>query len=93
MASVVYHANGKTCYVSLVNSVLGLVMYSSYFVLFLQLFLNHYIYNAKKTSAKAAPADKMCPPGDLKALSGAADATNKARLTAAEQPKVTGKKM
>ena len=41
VASAVYHASGVTCYVSLVNSCLGLIMYASYFVLFLQLFLNH----------------------------------------------------
>merc|ERR1719198_900346 len=70
VASVVYHANGHTCYVSLVNSCLGLIMYSSYFVLFLQLFLNHYVYN-KKNAKKALPADKVA---ELKALAGAADA-------------------
>merc|ERR1719440_218445 len=56
VASVVYHANGMTCYVSLVNSVLGLVMYSSYFALFLQLFLNHYVYKAKAKPAAGATA-------------------------------------
>merc|ERR1711988_115028 len=71
VASVVYHARGETCYVSLVNSCLGLIMYSSYFVLFLQLFLNHYVLG-KKSAKKAAPAD-------LKALAGAADATIKAK--------------
>jgi len=51
VSSVVYHASGKVCYVSLVNSVLGLVMYSSYFVLFLQLFLDHYVF--KKAEGKS----------------------------------------
>ena len=40
VSSVVYHMKGHTCYVSLVNSTFGLLMYTSYFVLFLQLFLN-----------------------------------------------------
>ena len=35
-SSVVYHARGEPCYVNLTNSFLGLAMYSSYFVLFLQ---------------------------------------------------------
>jgi len=52
VASVVYHARGATCYVSLVNSCLGLIMYSSYFALFLQLFLNHYVYNKKGAKNK-----------------------------------------
>ena len=36
VSSVVYHARGEPCYVNLTNSCLGLAMYSSYFVLFLQ---------------------------------------------------------
>ena len=91
VASVVYHANGHTCYVSLFNSLLGLVMYSSYFALFLQLFLNHYIYNAKKVKATPSGKGTACPPAEMKALAGAADATNKARLT--EPAKVSSKKM
>ena len=35
------------CYVSLVNSGLGLLMYTSYFVLFLQLFIDHYVIKKK----------------------------------------------
>jgi len=45
--SVVQHAQGATCFVSLTNSLLGLIMYASYFVLFLQLFLQHYVYSKK----------------------------------------------
>ena len=44
VASVIYHAREQPCYVSLVNSALGLLMYASYFALFLQLFLSHYVY-------------------------------------------------
>ena len=47
VGSVIQHAQGEPCFVSLTNSFLGLLMYSSYFVLFLQLFLNHYIYKRK----------------------------------------------
>ena len=52
VASVVYHANGKTCYVSLFNSLLGLVMYSSYFALFLQV----------RRRARACPCARACAP-------------------------------
>ena len=80
VASVVYHYNEKTCYVSLVNSALGLVMYSSYFVLFLQLFLNHYVFTTK-SAKKAQPADT---------LAAAADATNKAKVVENEVSKAKG---
>lgn len=83
VASVVYHANGHACYVSLFNSALGLIMYSSYFVLFLQLFLNHYVF-AKKGGKKAAPAD-------MKNLADAADLTNKGRI--AKPDDKTGKRI
>ena len=36
VSSVIYHAQGRVCYVSLVNSGFGLAMYVSYFFLFLQ---------------------------------------------------------
>lgn len=88
VASMVYHANGRTCYVSLFNSALGLVMYSSYFVLFLQLFLNHYVFS-KKTGKKSLPSD---PPHDIKQLASAADATNKAKAVTATD-KVDAKRM
>ena len=48
VSSVVYLSRGLPCYVSLFNSLLGLGMYASYFVLFLQLFLSHYVYRATK---------------------------------------------
>ena len=69
-------AQGKTCFVSLANSLLGMLMYASYFALFLQLFLNHYVFN-KKTSKKALPSDTACPKPDE--LARAADAANKAK--------------
>merc|ERR1719258_117976 len=52
VSSVVYHYNGHTCYVSLFNSALGLIMYSSYFALFLQLFLDHYVYKKPVPTTK-----------------------------------------
>jgi len=80
VSSVVYHASGATCYVSLVNSAFGLVMYASYFVLFLQLFLNHYVFAKKTGTKKAAPAEfAACPPETMQALAGAADAVNKGK--------------
>ena len=36
VSSVVYHYYGHPCHVSLVNSAMGLAMYTSYFILFLQ---------------------------------------------------------
>jgi len=42
VSSMVYHASGKDCYVSIVNSVLGLLMYTSYFLLFFQLYVQKY---------------------------------------------------
>ena len=83
VASVVYHANGAVCYVSLVNSTLGLLMYSSYFALFLQLFLNHYVY--------AKPAKAGGKAGE-QAVAAAADATNKARDPKEEGAKAATKK-
>jgi elongation of very long chain fatty acids protein 6 len=41
VASVYYHSIGEVCYVSLVNSTFGLLMYTSYFFLFLQLFIEN----------------------------------------------------
>lgn len=43
MKAVLYQANGEECYVNKTNSILGLTMYFSYFVLFLKLFINNYV--------------------------------------------------
>ena len=80
VSSVIYHWQGRPCYVSLVNSILGLAMYASYFVLFLQLFLSHYVYNQKpgpggQKAKREPPVFESCPP----AMSAAADAAAKAR--------------
>ena len=69
------HARGYTCHVSLVNSAFGLLMYSSYFVLFLQLFLNHYVFSRQAAKLKL-PGNSD---GDLPStMQSAADATMKA---------------
>ena len=79
-------AQGKTCFVSLANSLLGMLMYASYFALFLQLFLSHYVYNTKgappAAKAKHEPLlEPHCPP----ALSAAADGAAKARPVAGKR--------
>ena len=50
VASVVYHYNGAVCYTSLFNSMLGLTMYSSYFVLFLQVRPTHTLLTCRALS-------------------------------------------
>lgn len=76
VASVYYHYIGRACFVSITNSALGLIMYSSYFVLFLQLFLSHYVYNKKEDK----PAKKNSSSADEGEAYGiAAEAANKAR--------------
>jgi len=46
--AVLYQANGHECHVNKTNSVLGLLMYFSYFVLFLKLFVDNYLLKKKK---------------------------------------------
>ena len=50
--AVLVQAGGAECHVNKTNSILGLLMYASYFVLFLKLFLDSYVF------AKKPPADK-----------------------------------
>jgi hypothetical protein len=77
VSSVVYHLYGHPCHVSLVNSAMGLAMYTSYFILFLQLFLDHYVFN-KKVAGKKTPSTVTCPPSSE--LVNAMDAANKAKV-------------
>lgn len=42
-AAMLYVTFDVPCYTSLANSVLGLMMYASYFVLFVQLYVSHYV--------------------------------------------------
>ena len=51
VASMVYHASGAVCHVSLVNSLLGLAMYASYFLLFAKLFAENYVLKRKAKEA------------------------------------------
>lgn len=78
VSSVVYHYKGYECHVSLVNSAMGLAMYTSYFILFLQLFLDHYVFNKKASGSKKTPSDVTCPPSSE--LVNAMDAANKAKV-------------
>ena len=83
--SVVQHAQGAVCFVSLTNSLLGLMMYASYFVLFLQLFLSHYVYSKKPPPQQEsgvelgnghALKESACP-SDTDAIKQAADAVTR----------------
>lgn len=43
LAAMLYVTFDVPCYTSLVNSIMGLMMYASYFVLFVQLYVSHYV--------------------------------------------------
>merc|ERR1712151_576633 len=45
--AVLYEASGEECHVNKTNSVLGLSMYASYFVLFFKLFVDNYYLKPK----------------------------------------------
>merc|ERR1719291_1229599 len=47
--AVMYQAAGEECHVNKTNSVLGLAMYASYFVLFFKLFVDNYYLKPKAT--------------------------------------------
>merc|ERR1712113_1179848 len=49
--AVMYQAEGEECHVNKTNSVLGLAMYASYFVLFFKLFVDNYYLRPKTKSA------------------------------------------
>jgi len=49
--AVFYQADGLECHVNKTNSVLGLSMYFSYFVLFLKLFIDNYVMKKKQGDA------------------------------------------
>merc|ERR1712014_111405 len=47
--AVMYQAAGEECHVNKTNSVLGLAMYASYFLLFFKLFVDNYYLKPKKS--------------------------------------------
>merc|ERR1712039_945473 len=49
--AVMYQAAGEECHVNKTNSVLGLAMYASYFVLFFKLFVDNYYLKPKTATA------------------------------------------
>ena len=49
--AVVYRANGRECAVNKTNSLLGLAMYASYFLLFAKLFAENYVLKRKAKEA------------------------------------------
>merc|ERR1712151_611504 len=55
--AVMYQDEGLECYVNKTNSVLGLAMYFSYFVLFFKLFIENYVTQTRKQK----PADRLPP--------------------------------
>lgn len=48
IAAVIYQDSGAECHVNRTNSVLGLAMYFSYFVLFLELYIQNYVTKSRK---------------------------------------------
>jgi len=58
--AVLYQAQGELCYVNKTNSVLGLAMYASYFVLFLKLFIENYCLK-RRSSSPATPSSRKPP--------------------------------
>jgi len=81
--AVKYQMAGQECHVNRTNSVLGLLMYASYFVLFGGLFMENYVWGTKRTGSAGAERlsakhDKAAPlPGKqtsvidiIKAVSG-----------------------
>merc|ERR1711948_180697 len=47
LTATMYQVAGEECHVNKTNSILGLVMYASYFVLFLKLFVDSYFFKLK----------------------------------------------
>merc|ERR1712207_92498 len=57
--AVLYEAAGEECHVNKTNSVLGLGMYASYFVLFFKLFVDNYYLKPKTLKKKPSVKDVM----------------------------------
>ena len=65
VSSVVYHVHGATCYVPIANSIIGLGMYTSYFVLFFALFSARYLQkrdDKSRAQQSTASATKSATP-------------------------------
>merc|ERR1711897_65699 len=56
--AVMYQAAGEECHVNKTNSVLGLSMYASYFLLFFKLFVDNYYLKPKSAKAARKPSMK-----------------------------------
>merc|ERR1711920_978341 len=57
--AVMYQGEGLECHVNKTNSILGLTMYFSYFVLFFKLFIENYVTQTRKQKpADGLPAKK-----------------------------------
>mmetsp|Transcript_45335 Transcript_45335/g.105184 ORF Transcript_45335/g.105184 Transcript_45335/m.105184 type:complete len:366 (+) Transcript_45335:58-1155(+) len=59
--AVLYQASGEVCYVNRTNSLLGLAMYASYFVLFLKLFVENYCLKKRASSPEPPPSKAPAP--------------------------------
>merc|ERR1712003_435127 len=57
--AVMYQAAGEECHVNKTNSILGLTMYASYFVLFFKLFVDNYYLKLKSPKKRASVRDVM----------------------------------
>merc|ERR1712019_249132 len=57
--AVLYQAAGEECHVNKTNSVLGLSMYASYFVLFFKLFVDNYYLKPKMPKKQPSVKDVM----------------------------------
>merc|ERR1712232_124303 len=57
--AVMYQAAGEECHVNKTNSILGLTMYASYFVLFFKLFVDNYYLKPKSPKKQPSVRDVM----------------------------------
>merc|ERR1712039_354365 len=57
--AVMYQAAGEECHVNKTNSILGLTMYASYFVLFFKLFVDNYFSKPKIPKKQPSVRDVM----------------------------------
>merc|ERR1712207_44699 len=59
LKAVLYQAAGEECHVNKTNSILGLTMYASYFVLFFKLFVDNYYLKPKMPKKQPSVKDVM----------------------------------